>query len=208
MKVAVLGGTGKMGRAIAKRLAKANSVVIGSRDVAKAEEAAKGIPGAIGMDYARASEAADVVVVSVPYSAVGSLAPLAKVLAGKLVISVVNPLRFEGGLLYFDMDRGSAAEELAKVLPGSRVATAFNNIPAALLEKDETIQIDVLVAADSKDTFDEVAGLVRTIQNLRPLYAGPLTQAAIVEMITPLVLNLAKLNGTGSLATRFVSRRD
>jgi 8-hydroxy-5-deazaflavin:NADPH oxidoreductase len=207
MKVAVLGGTGKMGRAIAKRLANGNKVIIGSRDPARAREAAKGIPGAVGMDYAGASREADAAVVSIPASAIGTVAPLAKDLAGKLVISMVNPLRSEGGFLHFAREKGSAAEELARLLPESRVATAFNNIPAGLLERDEVIPIDVIVAADSRETYEEVAKLVKSIPNLRPLYAGPLSQAVIVEMITALVLNLASLNGTGSLTTKFVSRK-
>lgn len=207
MKIAVLGGTGKMGRALAGRLAGGNYVIIGSRDPARAREAAKGIPGASGMDYPGASREADVVVVSVPDSAVETIAPLSKDLAGKLVISVVNPLRFKDGLLYFGRDTGSAAEELARILPDSRVATAFNNIPAGFFEKDEVIPIDVLVAADKKETYEEVANLVKGIPNLRPLYAGPLSQARTVESITALVLNLANLNKTGSLTTRFVSRK-
>jgi 8-hydroxy-5-deazaflavin:NADPH oxidoreductase len=206
LKVAVLGGTGKMGLALAGRLAESNQVIIGSRDPARAREAAKGIRGATGMDYAAASAEADVVVVSVPDSAVGTIAPLAKHLSGKLVLSVVNPLRFEGGLIYFGREEGSAAEELARLLPESRVATAFNNIPAGLLQK-EVPPIDVLVAAETKETFEEAARLVKTIPNLRPLYAGPLSQAAIVETMTALVLNLANLNRTGSLTTRFVSRK-
>ena len=206
MKVAVLGGTGKMGSALALRLAKSNGVIIGSRDPARAREAAKGVPGATGMDYAGASREADVVVVAIPNAAVEIMAPLADDLSGKLVVSAVNPLRSEGGLLYCGRDKGSAAEELARILPRSRVATAFNNIPAGLLGKED-IAIDVLVAADAKETYDEAARLVRSIPNLRPLYAGPLSQAGIVETITALVLNLASLNGTGSLTTRFVSRK-
>ena len=207
MKIAVLGGTGKMGNALAGRLADANQVVIGSRDPARAREAAEKIGGATGTDYEGASKEADAVVVALPASAVEMIAPLKGALSGKLVISVVNPLRFEGGLVYYGREQGSAAEELAKLLPGSRVATAFNNIPAALLQKGGTVPIDVLVAADSKDVFEETAGVVRSIPNLRPLYAGPLSQAAVVETITALVLNLASLNETGSLTTKFVTRK-
>ena len=207
MKVAVLGGTGKMGGAVATRLADGNSVIVGSRDPARAAEAAKGIPGATGADYEGASREADVVVVAIPDSAVGSMAPLAEALAGKLVISVVNPLKFDGGLFYTGRQCESAAEELARLLPQSRVATAFNNIPSALLERGGAVSIDVLVAANSKDVYEEAAALVSSIPNLRPLYAGPLNQAGMVESITALVLNLAKLNGTGALATRFVSRK-
>ena len=207
MKIAVIGGTGKMGLAVAKQLSKNHEVIIGSRDPARAREAAKGVSGAHGADYLGAAKAADVVVVSVPYEAMAPLSALADAVKGKLVISVVNPIKMEGGILVFGLESGSAAEELAGLLPGSRVATAFNNVPRAFFEREISSPFDILVAADGKQTYEEVASIVRGIRNLRPLYAGPLSQAGIVERITPLVLNLANLNGTGVLTTGFVSRK-
>ncbi len=205
MKVAVLGGTGKMGSSVAKRLAKSNTVVIGSRDPAKAKEAALRIPGADGDDYEGASRACEVVIVAVPYPAIHQMAKLSDSLAGKLVVSVVNPMKLEGGLLRFALDSGSAAERLAAMLPKSSVATAFNNLPSGMLGGEAAVEADVLVAATSEEAYRKTADMVRNVRNLRPLYAGPLSEAEIVERITPLVLNLARLNGTSSLATRFVS---
>jgi NADPH-dependent F420 reductase len=207
MKVAIIGGTGSMGRALAKQLSTNYEVIIGSRDPARARAAAEGIEGAKGTDYHGASEAADVVLFAIPYLAMSSVAELASVAAGKLVISMINPIREEGGLLRYVAGEVSAAEELARLLPGSRVATAFNNVPAGFLKREVVLPVDILVAADSKETFEEAASLVRGVKGMRPLYAGPLSQARIVESITPLVLNLAKLNGTGSLTTRFVTRK-
>jgi len=206
MKVAVLGGTGAMGVAVAKQLSKNNVVVIGSRDPARAEEAAKSIKGATGADYATATRDAEAAVFAIPYSAIGEAAVLADELKGKLVISVFNPLKLEGGLLHYPLEKGSAAEELAALLPDSRVATAFNNVPARIFEEEEPVPMDILVAAETRETFDEAASLVRSVPNLRPLYVGPLSQAQMVERMTALVLNLAKLNKTGALAPRFVSR--
>ncbi|MDA4119283.1 MAG: NAD(P)-binding domain-containing protein [Thaumarchaeota archaeon] len=207
MKVAVLGGTGAMGGAVAKQLSRNNFVVIGSRDPTRAEEAAKGFKGATGADYATATREAEAAVFAIPYSAIGEAAALANELRGKLVISMFNPLKLEGGLLHYSLEKGSAAEELAALLPASRVATAFNNVPSSIFEEEEPVPMDILVAADSKKTFDEAAVLVRSVPNLRPLYVGPLSQARMVERMTALVLNLAKLNKTGALATRFVSRK-
>jgi NADPH-dependent F420 reductase len=208
VKVAVLGGTGAMGWALAKQLSRNNTVVIGSRDPARAEEAAKRINGATGADYATAASGADVVVFAIPYSAIDEASGLAKELKGKLVISIFNPLKLEGGLLQYPLEKGSAAEELAAHLPESRVATAFNNVPARMFEKEEAVMMDILVTADSKETFEEAAALVRSIPNLRPLYVGPLSQAQVVERLTALVLNLARLNKTGALTTRFASQKD
>jgi 8-hydroxy-5-deazaflavin:NADPH oxidoreductase len=205
VKIAIIGGTGKMGLAVANQLKGNHEVIIGSRDPARAREAAKGVSGASGTDYEGAAMAAEVVIVAVPYEAMAPLSGLAAAAKGKLVISMVNPMRMEGGILVFALERGSAAEELAKMLPGSRVATAFNNVPRGFGEI--AAPFDILIAADNKQIYEEVAGIVRGIKNLRPLYAGPLSQAGIVERITPLLVNLANLNGTGALATGFVSRK-
>jgi NADPH-dependent F420 reductase len=206
MKVAVIGGTGDMGGAIAAHLAKKHEVIIGSRDLGRAEEAAKSIPGATAADYLGAATRCEIAVIAVPFSAMASIGELAEALAGKLVISIVNPLRFEGGYLHYGLERGSAAEELASMLPNSRVATAFNNVPVAMMKLDPMVAIDILVAATSEQAYEEAAELVKSVENLRPLYAGPISEAEVVERITPLVLNLAKWNQTGSLATRFPSR--
>jgi NADPH-dependent F420 reductase len=196
-----------MGGAIARQLSKRNEVVIGSRDLERARDAARKVDRAIGLDYLGASEEAEVAVFAVPYEALGTASGLASALEGKPVVSAVNPLKLEGGLLRYGLEAGSAAEELAGLLPGSRVATAFNHVSSLFFEKGEPVAMDILVASDSKETFETVAGLVRSVPNLRPLYAGPLSEARVIERMTPLVLNLAKLNRTGSLTTRFVSVR-
>jgi hypothetical protein len=206
MKVAVIGGTGAMGMALARHLSGGYSVIIGSRDPSRARTAASGIKGASGSDYKGASRAADAVILVIPYGAMGLAADLASDVSSKLVISVINPMTMEGGLLKYAPKETSAAEELARVLPHSRVATAFNNVPSGFLKGDTVPPVDILVAADSKETYEEAAKLVESVREMRPLYAGPLSEARVIESMTPLVLNLAKLNGTKALATRFVTR--
>ena len=92
------------------------------------------------------------------------------------------------------------------MLPNSRVAAAFNNVPVGMLRDENVVPQDILVVAQTKEVFEEAAVLVRSIPNMRPMYAGDLSQARVVEMITPMLLNLAKLNGTRALATKFVSK--
>lgn len=208
MKIAILGGTGKMGAGVAKHLSKKNEVIIGSRDRERAALAAREIPGASGAGYLEASRESDAAIFAIPYAAIGVASDLAGALSGKLAISMMNPMKSEGGLLRFALEHGSAAQELAKLLPGSRVATAFNNIPALFLNSEVVPRLDVLVAADEEETFKETAAIVSSIENMRPLYLGPLSEAGMVERVTSLVLNLAKLNKTGSLSTRFVSKRE
>jgi len=205
VKVAVLGGTGAMGKALARHLSSGYEVIIGSRDQSRAVAAASGISGASGSDYKGASRVADVVVFAIPSEAIGLAADLAGEVSSKLVISMINPMTMEGGLLKYSPNGGSAAEELARMLPRSRVATAFNNVPSGFLKRDVVPPVDILVAADSKETYAEAAELVTSIREMRPLYAGPLSEARMVEALTPLLLNLARLNGTKALTTRFVT---
>jgi len=208
MKIAIIGGTGSMGSGLGQQLAKSHEVIIGSRDPAKAKAVAAAIEGAKGADYSTAARECDSAIVAIPFSAIDSVSSLANELSNKLVISVINPMKFENGMLSYGLERGSAAEMLAARLPLSRVATAFNNITPGFFKKLGIPRLDIVIAADSKEAYDETAKIVKSIPNLRPLYAGPLSQAQAVERITPLVLNLAKKNGTGSLATRFVSQAE
>ncbi len=207
MKIAIIGGTGKMGKGLAKHLAKENGVIIGSRDPARAKAAASGIRGATGADYHGAAGAADVVILAIPYSTIGSVEALRSEMEGKLVLSIINPLKSEGGIMAYAAGVESAAEQLARLLPRSRVATAFNNVPASFFAGEVVPPVDILVAANSKETYEEAAKVIKGVKEARPLYAGPLTQARMVEEITALVLNLASLNDTGSLTTRFVTRK-
>ncbi len=207
MKVAIIGGTGKMGKGLARHLAKENSVIIGSRDPARAESAASGIRGAAGADYHGAAGAADVVILAIPYSSIGSVEAIRPEMEGKLVLSIINPLKSEGGIMIYAAGVESAAEQLARLLPRSRVATAFNNVPAGFFAGEVVPPVDILVAAGSKETYEEAARVIRGVKEARPMYVGPLTQARLVEEITALVLNLASLNETRSLTTKFVTRR-
>jgi NADPH-dependent F420 reductase len=207
MKIAVIGGTGQMGRAIAGHLSTSHEGIVGSRDPARAKLVAADIRGATWADYETAADECDAAVVAIPYSSLGAVAGLSEALVGKLVISIINPMKVEGGILRYGLEKGSAAEELAAMLRNSQVATAFNNVPVSMLRRSEVVPMDILVAASSKEAYEEVASLVRRIKNLRPLYAGPLSEAQTVERITPLVLNLAKLNGTRALTTKFVSQK-
>ena len=197
-----------MGMALARHLSKSNEVVIGSRDPARAETAAKGIGGAEGSDYEGTCRRADLVIFAIPYSAIAEAAGLSAALAGKVAVSTINPISRDGSLLKFPLAKGSAAEELAGLLPRAKVATAFNHVSYLFFEREDVVPMDILVATDARVTYEVVAELVKSVPNLRPLYAGPLSEARTIEMMTPMMLNLAKLNGAGSLATRFVSTKD
>jgi len=195
-----------MGSALASQLAKAHEARIGSRDAARAHAAARRIAGVKGDTNDAAAAWCDTAIVAVPFSAIGSLNELAESLSGKLVVSIINPLRTEGRVLQYASEGHSAAELVAEALPRSSVSTAFNNVPAALIRRPPDVSLHILVATDMKDTYEKTAELVRSIPQMEPLYVGPLSQAESVERLTVIVLNAAALNGIAKLAPRFISK--
>lgn len=211
MRIAILGGTGALGRGLALRLSKKHEVLIGSRDESKGKEAAKRISQAVGKnitgglakDVATLCETA---ILAISYDPEARLvSSLEGPLAGKLVISPIVPLKVGSGFFAYAAETGSAAEQVASILRESRVAASLHTIPAPLVIKADTpLDMDVLVATDRRETFDEAAGVISSIERLRPLYAGPLSQSRTIEGLTPLLLNLAKLNGLRNLSIKFV----
>ncbi len=194
-----------MGAGLAAHLSRTHKVRIGSRSRVKAMAAASSIPGVEGDEDSAVASWCDAAIVSVPFSAIGSLSAFAEQLSGKLVMSIINPMKREGDLLQYASDSGSAAGAVASALPGSRVATAFNNVPVAFFKKPSDQEVDVLVAADSRSTFEEAADIINSLPRMRPLYVGTLSQAESVERLTVMVLNAAKLNGGSRFSVRFVS---
>ncbi len=208
MKIAVVGGTGDCGQGFVKRWAKEHEIIIGSRKADRAEETAKeltsflkerGVDARIkGMDNGGAIEASDLVVLSIPYDFVESMtSDLKESYADQIVISPVVPMaRVEKHFEYTPPAQGSAALLVKDLLPSSvNLVAAFHTISyAALQDLDRTIGGDVVIVGDDPEAKEVAANLVRIIKDLRPLDGGPLKVAAQVEGLTPLLLNISRLN--------------
>lgn len=203
MKIAIIGGTGKLGTGLASLLRKNHEVYIGSRDPGKAEAAAKAA-GVKGGESHSVAALCDAAILTIPPEAIAFLDSFAEQLAGKLVISPIVPMRVESGTFYYRDGQESAAQQVASALRSSRVAAALHTVPSRFLKHPEKLNVDVLIAADDKKTFEETAEIVKSLGPVRPLYAGPLSGASSVERITPLLLNLAKFNGVRTPSVRFV----
>ncbi|MGW4028428.1 NADPH-dependent F420 reductase [Streptomyces sp. NPDC004838] len=195
--VGVLGGTGDQGRGLAYRLARAGQkVIIGSRAAERAQAAAEelglGVEGAENAECARRS---DVVIVAVPWDGhARTLESLREDLAGKLVVDCVNPLGFDKkGAYALKPEEGSAAEQAAALLPGSRVTAAFHHLSAVLLQDEsiDEIDTDVMVLGESRADTDIVQALTARIPGMRGVFAGRLRNAHQVES---LVANLISVN--------------
>jgi len=209
--VAVIGGTGELGLGLAVRLAKAYSVTIGSRDPAKAAAAAAkaGTIARVRVEAKANDEAArtcDIAILAVPDLPSADLfASIAPKLMEKLVISPIVPMVVENGIFSVPVSTESAAERVAKALPMAKVASAFHTVPAPMLARlDEELNYDVLVAADSRQVFEEAARVVSSVGRLRPLYAGPLAISKMIEAMTPALLNVSKLNKLKSPSIKLV----
>lgn len=200
MRLAIIGGTGDLGLGLAVRLSRHCDVLIGSRDSARAENAAgqaRNLSGGsvVGCSNSDAASRCDSAILAIPdLPEDGFLKELAAPLTGKLVISPVVPMRFEGGHFSYSLQEGSAAEKVALSLK-SNVASALHTVPAKkLLKLEESLEFDVLVAAENREIFAQASEIISSINHLRPLYAGPLSVSRLIESITPLLLNVERLN--------------
>ena len=201
LTIAVLGGTGPQGRGLARRFSIAGlAVVLGSRTADRAEQAAAELAevtgGAVrGSTNAEAAAAGDIVLVVVPWDGHAELLQsLFSELAGKIVVDCVNPLGFDKqGPYALAVPEGSATQQAAAILTGSRVVGAFHNVSAVLLEDPEveSIDTDVLVLGDDREATDLVQALADVVPGMRGIYGGRIRNAHQVEALTA---NLIAIN--------------
>lgn len=201
LTVAVLGGTGKEGSGLAVRWAlNGYRVLIGSRDASKAIEKCAELNRELGGEYltgvqnAAAAQVADIVVVSVPYSAqMDTIEGVREYLSGKIVVDVTVPLAPPDVRTVHIPEGGSAVLNAQKLL-GDRVRLvgAFQNVSAEKLRNPDTeVDCDVLVCSDHDDAKAEVIKLVEAA-GMRGIDAGPLANSAAAEALTPVLLYINK----------------
>jgi NADPH-dependent F420 reductase len=199
--IAVLGGTGKEGSALAVRWAlNGYKVIIGSRSAEKAAAAAAEINAELGAEYLigtsnqEAAEAATTVVLSVPYDAHrATLESVAAQLKGKVLIDLTVPLK-PPAVTTVNIPEGKSACLEAQALLGSDVAVvaAFQNVSAVKLkDPNNQVDCDVLLCADNEDAKATALHLVEAA-GMRGIDAGPLANAVAVEALTPVLLYINK----------------
>lgn len=213
-KIAILGGTGPEGSGLAYRWAKAGEhILIGSRDAARAQEAAKQLRERIGgaarvegMENASAVAACDIAVLTVPFSGAAALLKQLKSAwkPGTIVIDTAVPLAATvGGVAtrVLGVWQGSAAQQTKELLPdGVSLAAAFQNLGAETLAGDQPVECDVLVCSDDEKARQVASELAGKIPGARALNGGKLENARIVESLTALLIGLNmryKVHGAG-----------
>ena len=205
LSIAVLGGTGKEGKGLAYRWAKAGyHVFIGSRDADKAKAAAQDLWKMLegdalveGLSNQEAAQKADIVVLTVPYSAHrDTLESMKDVLKGKLLIDVTVPIVPPKITKVQMPPAGSAAQEAKQILgEDAVVAAAFHNISHEHLMQDQDVECDVLVTGTSKEARAEALKLV-TAAGLTGWDAGPIENSVVLEGLTSVLLNINKQYGS------------
>jgi len=203
--VAVIGGTGKEGKGLALRWARAGKqVVIGSRDPERAALAAQEIQARLtgaatirGRINLEAAAEAGIVALTVPYAAHrDTLESIKPAMEGKLLIDATVPL-VRGKVAEAHMPAaGSAAQEAREVLgDNTEIAAAFHSISHELLLGDGPVDCDVLVTGTSKQARETALGLV-TAAGLRGLDAGALANSAVTEGLASVLIHINKTHGS------------
>jgi len=190
MRIAVLGGTGAFGSALARRLVDAGmEVTIGSRDLDRAAATAAEIGAVHGLVNAEAARDADMVVLAVDAAAaLATAAELAETLGATPVLSVASPLRIENGAALPSDDSLSLAERMQSLLRGPVVA-GLHSLAARSLAAGKA-EGDALVCGDDDDAKEAALELAGTLVTGRALDAGPLASARALEGMTAVIVNL------------------
>jgi hypothetical protein len=199
-RVAVVGGTGPQGKGLAYRFARhGHAVVLGSRSAEKAAAAADEVNGRLpdaavtGDTNEAACAAADVVLLAIPYDGHDELVASLP-LAGKTVISCVNPLAFDKRGAYgrvIDGGEGSAAESAQRLAPDATVVGAFHHVSAvSLWGEADYLDEDVLVCGDSADGKAVAIALARSVTGRPGVDAGKLRLARQLEPLTAVLISI------------------
>lgn len=210
MRIALLGGTGDIGEGLALRWAydTDHRIVVGSREADRGRGKAAEYETELdsrgrevtveGDANAEAADGADVVVLSVPaYHVVDTIESVADRLGEAVVVSpAVGMQRDEDGMHYNPPGAGSVTALVADAAPPEvPVVGAFHSLPAGRLANlDATIDWDTFLVGDDDDAKRLVGELAERIDGLRALDAGGLANAAEVESLTPLLVNVAGNN--------------
>lgn len=212
--IAILGGTGAQGHGLALRWTQAEeTVIIGSRDQRRAEDAAKEIAEQVGpsarisgMENSAACASTNLCVLTVPFeSQAGLLKKLKPAFQpGTILIDTTVPLAASVGgrpSRVLGVWQGSAAQQTAELVPkGVTVVAAFHNISSDILSGNGTVDCDAVICTDDDDARKVAAGLAAKIPGVRAIDGGKLENARIVEQITALLITINmryKTHGAG-----------
>ena len=208
MKIGIIGGTGGMGKGFALRWCKKHEVIIGSRDAGRAATAASEYLGSandaygnisgkiLGKDNLSVAKESDVLVLSIPYGNIDATCSqlLSEISDQCVVISPIVPMtKTDVGFecIAIKDNKTFSHQTVEKHMKDkSKLVSAFHVISEKkLVNPALSLDYDIFVVGDDKNSVEIVNGLINEIEGLRPIYLGPGALAYLVEMSTPLLLN-------------------
>ena len=208
MKIGIIGGTGGMGKGFALRWSRNHEVMIGSRDAERAsssaveytnlaKEAYGEINGKItGNDNISVAKESQILILSIPYENIDSICSqiLPEINDSCIVISPIVPMtKTDVGFecVAIKENKPFSHQTVEKHMKDkTKLVSAFHVISEKkLINPTLTLDYDIFVAGDSKESTEVVNNLINEIEGLRPIYLGPSALAYLVEMSTPLLLN-------------------
>lgn len=208
LKIGIIGGTGGMGKGFALRWCQKHDILIGSRDAQRAAtaaseylEAAKQAFGSIngtitGKDNASVAQESDVLILSIPYENIDSVCSelLGKIKDDCTVVSPIVPMvKTDVGFEFIPIKENKpfSHQLVQKYMKNkSKLVSAFHVISEKkLVDPNLTLDYDIFVCGDDKESVDIVNGLILEIKGLRPIFLGSGALAYMAEVSTPLLLN-------------------
>ena len=203
--IAVVGGTGHLGKAIARRLVKAgHAVSIGSRLAESAAQTAAEQGALASGTNAEVVSNKDFVIVTVPHSAqAATLEDIRPHIGGAIVVDTTVPLVPPKVMRVQLPASGSAAMDARALLgPDVRLVSGFHNVAAHVLDTDRTVECDVLVFSDDVEARAAVVGLVGEM-GMRGLAGGALANSAAAEALTSILIYMNKTYSADGAGIRF-----
>ena len=208
MKIGIIGGTGGMGKGFALRWCKKHEVIIGSRDAERATTTASEYLGSandaygnisgtiLGKDNLSVAKESDVLVLSIPYENIDATCSqlLSEISDECVVISPIVPMtKTDVGFecVAIKENKAFSHQTVEKHMKDkTKLVSAFHVISEKkLVNPTLSLDYDIFVAGDDKNSVEVVNRLINEIDGLRPIYLGPGALAYLVEMSTPLLLN-------------------
>jgi len=198
-KIAII-GTGNVGAAIGARLAQSgNAVVFGTRRPGEVGDLlGKAGPNAAAKLPAEAAAEAEVILLAVPAAAAVEAARSLGDLTGKVLVDCNNPLRWDKGPVWNPPAEGSLSAAIAAAAPSARVVKAWNTFGAEFHGDPKTAEgpADLFMAGDDAEAKALIAQIGEGA-GFRPVDAGPLRNAGVLENLAILWIHLAIAGGQG-----------
>jgi NADPH-dependent F420 reductase len=195
VKIAILGGTGSFGRALAGRLrALGEDVYIGSRDAERARERALelGVQGGTNEDVVRGADL--VVLATKSNAALETATSLADAIGETPVLCVASDLRFTDTGIVPGLDEGSLAENLSRLI-SAPIASGLQTVSAIDLSGPDPPDQDALICGDDLAAKELALELAGRLVGGRAIDVGPLANSRALEGMTAVILNVNREYG-------------